>query len=443
MKKNKKILGIALGIFILLTTTSLGKSGTVNAPNTLILRKEASKTSDVVTTLNDKTKIEIIEESGEWYKVKYNNYEGYLFAKYVDVVEEETKKEDTVKETETEKADETENKQQEYPKKVKTKETLKVYSIPSVTSKVTSSIEKEKEITINFQLNNWLNITDGKTTGWVRKYFVNNETSQAVETQNNTDTENKENTSTENQENKEKENEKTEIKEIDNKKGYVDVNTSANIREEANTSSKIINTLLRNTEVIITAEEGDFYKIKYKDIVGYISKTLISEKPLAAVTSRSSTERKVESVKNENIKETVKESQEKAVEKSNNLKGEELVEFAKKYIGYNYAYGGTTPSKGFDCSGFVYYIYNSCGYSLSRTCQSQANEGTEVSKQNLIKGDLIFFNNGTNGEIGHVGIYIGNGQIVHAANSRRGIVTDTINSGYYNNYYYTARRIIN
>ena len=115
-------------------------------------------------------------------------------------------------------------------------------------------------------------------------------------------------------------------------------------------------------------------------------------------------------------------------------------QYAKKYVGYNYASGGTTPSNGFDCSGFVYYVYNACGYSLSRLCSIQAKTGTEVSKSNLIPGDLVFFNNGSNGSIGHVAIYVGNGIIVHAANTRRGVTTDTINSGYYNTYYYTARR---
>ena len=97
---------------------------------------------------------------------------------------------------------------------------------------------------------------------------------------------------------------------------------------------------------------------------------------------------------------------------------------------------------GFDCTGFTYYVYNSCGYSLSRLCSSQASAGTEISRENLQEGDLILFNNGSNGSIGHVGIYIGEGFFIHAANTRRGVTTDTINSGYYNTYYYSARRIV-
>lgn len=103
---------------------------------------------------------------------------------------------------------------------------------------------------------------------------------------------------------------------------------------------------------------------------------------------------------------------------------------------------GLLQAIGFDCTGFTYYVYNSCGYSLSRSCSAQANTGTEVSKDTLQPGDLLLFNNGSNGSIGHVGIYIGGGNFIHAANSRRGVTTDTINSGYYDTYYYSARRII-
>ena len=122
--------------------------------------------------------------------------------------------------------------------------------------------------------------------------------------------------------------------------------------------------------------------------------------------------------------------------------GEKVADLARQYVGNaSYVYGGTTPS-GFDCSGFVYYIYNTCGYYLSRSCGEQASSGVEVSRDELQQGDILFFNNTGDGSIGHVGIYLGGGTFAHAANPRRGVTTDTINSGYYNTYYYTARRII-
>ena len=88
MKNLKRISIIFLLTVIVLTIKSLAITGTVNAPNGLILRKEASKSGEVIMTISDKSQVEIIEKSGEWYKIKYGNNEGYLFAEYVDLKEE-------------------------------------------------------------------------------------------------------------------------------------------------------------------------------------------------------------------------------------------------------------------------------------------------------------------------------------------------------------------
>lgn len=451
MNKLKRISLITLCSIILFATVTFAKTGTVNAPSGLVLRKQASKTSDPITTVNDKAKIEILEESGEWYKVKYNGNEGYLFAEYVNLEKEEEKaeepkqeepeakpEEETKEELETNSENNSNKEESKYPQKQKVKSDLKIYTIPSVTAKTIVSVKKDEEVTVNYELNNWVNITYGKNTGWARKYFINNE-SKPVETK------------SDDAENDSKTNESTNV--ATNKKGYIDVSSSANLRKEANTSSEIINTLIRGAEVTIIGEEGDFYKIKYQDITGYMSKSLVSDKPVAEVTSRSSTEErksndkqqsavtKEENTENkENTKNT--ENTNKSTVTSNSSAGNNIVSFAKKYLGYNYVYGGSSPSTGFDCSGFTYYVFQSCGYALGRTCQDQAKLGIAVSRQNLSAGDLIFFNNGSGGSIGHVGIYISGGQFIHSENSRTGVRIDTINSGFYNKCYYSARRII-
>ena len=88
MKNLKRISIIILLMLSILTINSLATTGTVNAPNGLILRKEAAKSGEIIMTISDKSQVEIIEKSGEWYKVKYGNYEGYLFAEYVEAKEE-------------------------------------------------------------------------------------------------------------------------------------------------------------------------------------------------------------------------------------------------------------------------------------------------------------------------------------------------------------------
>ena len=83
MDNLKRILSITLGGIILIGTTSFGTTGKVNAPNGLILRKEAKSGDNIIMTVSDKSEVEIIEKDGEWYKVKYNSHEGYLSAEYV------------------------------------------------------------------------------------------------------------------------------------------------------------------------------------------------------------------------------------------------------------------------------------------------------------------------------------------------------------------------
>ena len=92
-------------------------------------------------------------------------------------------------------------------------------------------------------------------------------------------------------------------------------------------------------------------------------------------------------------------------------KGQAIVNAAAKYIGVRYVYGGTSPS-GFDCSGLVQYACREVGISVNRTSRAQYSNGVAVSKSNLQPGDLVFFSKGSG--ISHVGIYAGNGQVIHA-----------------------------
>lgn len=97
-----------------------------------------------------------------------------------------------------------------------------------------------------------------------------------------------------------------------------------------------------------------------------------------------------------------------------------ICEFAKQYVGNRYVWGGTSLTKGADCSGFVLAVYRNFGVSLPHSSRAQANCGTNISVSEVKPGDLVFYGSGRG--INHVAMYIGNGQVVHASNSRTGII---------------------
>ena len=111
-----------------------------------------------------------------------------------------------------------------------------------------------------------------------------------------------------------------------------------------------------------------------------------------------------------------------------------IADTALSFIGGPYVYGGSNPNTGTDCSGFTKYIYEQVtGISLNRTAAAQSTQGHPVSAETAKPGDLVFY--GSGGSITHVAIYIGNGQIVHAANSRKGIIQSDL-------YYQTPVKIV-
>ncbi|MBQ4515297.1 MAG: C40 family peptidase [Clostridia bacterium] len=121
--------------------------------------------------------------------------------------------------------------------------------------------------------------------------------------------------------------------------------------------------------------------------------------------------------------------------------GNRVVEMAKRYLGTPYVYGGSSP-KGFDCSGFTSFVYKQLGYSLNRTAHSQLSNGVEVARSDLRPGDLVMFKRAGNSSVHHVGIYVGDGMMIHSPQTGDVVKYTSINTGYYNNVYYTARRIV-
>ena len=128
-----------------------------------------------------------------------------------------------------------------------------------------------------------------------------------------------------------------------------------------------------------------------------------------------------------------------AVSRGSNYFARRVVAESMKYIGVPYVFGGTTPY-GFDCSGYVQYVFANAGVYLSRTADSQYEEGYPVSTDELRAGDLVFFSTYTYGA-SHVGIYLGDGEFINASSSR-GVSIASLFDGYWGSCYIGARRVL-
>ena len=115
--------------------------------------------------------------------------------------------------------------------------------------------------------------------------------------------------------------------------------------------------------------------------------------------------------------------------------GDKVATYAKQFLGVPYVWGGSSPRSGFDCSGFVRYVYGHFGVRLAHSSFAQFGSGFRVRQGSLRPGDLVFFDG-----LGHVGIYMGNGRFIHAPHSGTRVRIESL-SGWYSNRLDGARRL--
>ena len=113
-----------------------------------------------------------------------------------------------------------------------------------------------------------------------------------------------------------------------------------------------------------------------------------------------------------------------------------VVSYAKRFLGVRYVYGGSSPRSGFDCSGFVRYVYAHFGVSLPHSSYAQFADGHRVARGSLRPGDLVFFDG-----VGHVGLYVGNGRFIHAPHTGTRVQITTL-AGWYSARFSGARRLL-
>jgi len=191
------------------------------------------------------------------------------------------------------------------------------------------------------------------------------------------------------------------------------VTENLNLRSAPNTGAGVLKVIPKGTKIFVNADVGYGWSIvTYNGVIGYSSSQYITFDLAKAYTAPV----------------------------ANVSAGQQVVDYAKRFLGVPYVYGGNGPSS-FDCSGFTKYVYAHFGYTLNRIAADQVKNGVYVDKSNLAPGDLILFANTSSGYIGHVGIYIGNDQFIHASTNSYEVRIDRL-SGYYSTVYHSARRVL-
>lgn len=273
---------------------------------------------------------------------------------------------------------------------------------------------------------------------------------------------------------------------------YVDVNNKSlyisddnvNFRQDKNLNSKVFKVLDEDTKVEFLEDNGEWIKVKYDGKEGYIyNKYITDEKPVIKIKEEVVKEITSSSVNGNTTQQTSKTQENGNIEQNNennetdviqnpsantdkpeqdintgaeNSKPEEsqnppvsnsskqsaIVNLAYAQLGKPYVWGAEGPNS-FDCSGLMTYIFKNAGsINLPRTSSQQSNFGTTVSKSNLQPGDLIFSSTDGSGGVSHVGVYVGNGEMIHAPKPGDVVKKSNINTSYWNGTYLWAKRVI-
>lgn len=496
----RKIFYIIVSIlaFVILFT-NIAKADTVRVTTeTLNLREKPSTDSNIVALISIGEECEVISEEGDWYEVKYGDYTGYISKEYAELVgktnsdnsdddgksnsqsdgkdtntdannQNSVDSENTVSDNSTSKdttSDNTtsdnatsDNSSGDAPNSSdvvklegKINKNTNVKIVPLISSSNIASIKANEEVMVITVMKNWVYIQADEVSGWVRSDAItvtevkeNNSKDNDKNSDNGTDDNQDDGKDDENSSDKTNDDSKDSETSFEEKTMYTE--DYVNIRKEPSTTADIIMTVEENTALKVVGEEGDWYKVDTSEGEAYVIKSALSSER-TQTTSRGSLDRKANSDKT-----TENSSDSNKVASNTSKLGSEIVSYAKKFLGVPYVYGGASSS-GFDCSGFTMYVFDHFGISMGHGAQMQSKLGKAVEAnknsktsllENLEVGDLVFFlDYETMDEIGHCGIYIGDGDFIHASSGSGYCVkiNSLLPGEYYNTRYCSARRVI-
>ena len=370
----------------------LSVTGKVSA-SSLNMRSTPSTSGTKVTSLSSGTQVKILESLDGWYRVEVNGKTGYLSSQYVSLAQSQSSA-----------VTPPPVKQESNLTGTVSASSLNVRSTPSTSGAKVTSLSSGTQVNILESLDGWYRIEANGKTGYVSSQYVT--VSQPEQ-------------ATESPAPSQPEPEPQPAPTVDpqpeaqpqpetptqDSKTYGMVSASVlNVRSGPGSSHEKVASLSSGAQVEILEKLDGWYRIEN----GYVSSEYII-----------------------------------MLDGSMSALQAEIVAFARTFLGCAYVYGGNGP-KSFDCSGLTKYVYKHFGYNINRTATQQLKNGVAVSKENLQPGDLVFFNS-TNNDINkatHVGIYIGNGQFLHASNKKVGVTITSLSDAYRVRTYTTARRII-
>lgn len=360
MRQGCFLLIVGVLFFALTAEADVLGTGVVKA-DALRVRTTPSEDADTVTYLNNGTIVQVYEALGEWYKISYDAYTGYVSAEYLMYTPEDGAAEEPQTGTIT-------------------GNHVRFRSGPSLDAGIMFEMNKGTTVTVLSGQGDWCQVSYNGQTGYVSTdYIIVGDLPDFNDS---------------------------------GEKGII-TGSCVNVRSEPSTDSAILTKVYCGAVVSLGSFSNNWYEAACNGVTGYISADYVRKYDPAAASAI----------------------------------GSDIAATALSYVGTPYVYGGAS-SKGFDCSGFTMYIYSLYGYSLPHSATSQWNgSGTYVERKDLQPGDLVLFCDPSRSggkACSHVGIYIGNGEFVHASSGSRSgrmVRVSSLSENYYSSYYVGAKRV--